>query len=343
MLTVRTWRVALPLLLLLTACGTATAPRHGTGSPTSPPTSQSPSAPRTLPPIAQSSPPYAVAVRTLTVTEPDRYTPARGFVPGHAGRTLLTTVWYPVAGPPAGPVGSDLPALRDKFPLLVFAHGFDTDPDTYAWLLRYLARAGFVVAAPLFPVEGAGLPGPPNEGDLPNQPGDVSAVLTAMLSAAAPGDWLAGAIDPSRVAVVGHSDGGETVAGMLLIRADRDPRVRAAVILGGQLPTWGPFRPLPVPVLLEQGGLDTINPPSNSQALWAALVPPKAYLDVFSATHLGPVTGPTPNGLVVAAVIVDFLRATLLRSRPAAAALLRDGDRPGVAQLTLRPADGVLW
>ena len=59
-------------------------------------------------------------------------------------RTLDTTVRYPATG--------------GSYPLIVFAHGFALTPVTYQALLSAWARAGYVVAAPWFPLEKANAP-----------------------------------------------------------------------------------------------------------------------------------------------------------------------------------------
>ncbi|HVB27059.1 MAG TPA: hypothetical protein VNE21_04000, partial [Mycobacteriales bacterium] len=283
---------------------------------------------RRSPPLA---PPFALGTRVVTVLDPTRGTPARGPTPAHSGRVLTTTVWYPVRGPASAGVVSDATPLAGAFPLIAFAHGFDVTPARYASLTEQLAGAGYVVAAPLFPISGAGLPGPPSEDDMANQPGDLSAVITAMLRAATPGGWLAGAVDPRRIALVGHSDGAETVAAMMVVPADRDPRVGAAVILAGQLPTWGGEpEPERIPILLEQGRDDTINPPYLSQDLFAALHPPKSYLDVFTGTHIEPVVGTSVDAVAVRASVVAFLDLTFHPTRSALRDLLRWADDPGV-------------
>ncbi len=58
----------------------------------------------------------------------------------------------------------------DRCPLIVFGHGFAVTPAYYWRLLRSWAQAGYVVAAPVFPLENQHAPGGPNEADLANQP-----------------------------------------------------------------------------------------------------------------------------------------------------------------------------
>jgi hypothetical protein len=61
---------------------------------------------------------------------------------------------------------------------VIFGHGFAVTPGIYTPLLQYWARAGYVVAAPIFPLGNANAPGGPNESDLVNQPRDMSFVIT---------------------------------------------------------------------------------------------------------------------------------------------------------------------
>ena len=74
------------------------------------------------------------------------------------------------------------PATRGPHPLIVFAHGFALTPATYSRLLRAWTQAGYVVAAPVFPLEDANAPGGPTESDLVNEPRDVSFVVTRLLA-----------------------------------------------------------------------------------------------------------------------------------------------------------------
>jgi hypothetical protein len=75
-------------------------------------------------------------------------------------RKLVIDVWWP---PTTGP-----------HPLILFAHGFALTPADYAPLLRAIASAGYVVAAPIFPLTNTNAPGGPDEADLANQSRDVS-------------------------------------------------------------------------------------------------------------------------------------------------------------------------
>ena len=81
------------------------------------------------------------------------------------------------------------------YPLVVFGHGFALTPHVYARLLDTWARSGYVVAAPVFPVENPNAPGGPDERDLVNQPGDMSFVVSQLTAPTSP---LHGIVDPKR-------------------------------------------------------------------------------------------------------------------------------------------------
>jgi alpha-beta hydrolase superfamily lysophospholipase len=133
------------------------------------------------------------------------------------------------------------PATHGPHPLIVFGHGFALTPGTYGHLLDAWAQAGYVVAAPLFPLGNADAPGGPDESDLANQPHDMSFVITRLLAQSGRAyGVLAGRINRSSVAIAGHSDGGVTALAVAYDRRSRDPRVRAAIVLSGAaLPGWG--------------------------------------------------------------------------------------------------------
>jgi predicted dienelactone hydrolase len=199
-------------------------------------------------------PPFAVAQRTVTFVDHSRTVRFPGRAP--APRRLVTIVRYPAGA--SGP-----------FPLIVFGHGFAVTPRPYAALLEAWARAGYVVAAPVFPLENARAPGGPNESDLVNQPRDMSFVISAMLGAGS----FAGLLDRHAIAVSGQSDGGETALAVAYDRLFVDRRVRAAAILSGaKIPGVGGFDfPAPSPPLLAtQGTADTINPPAFTHAFFDA-------------------------------------------------------------------------
>lgn len=188
-------------------------------------------------------------------------------------------------------------------PLVVFTHGFTLMPDTYSALLDAWARAGFVVAAPVFPGENAHARGGPNEADLVNEPTDIHVVITRLLQTSLP-------IDPSRIAVAGQSDGGVAALGAAYAQRLRDPRVDAAIVMSGAWPPGWHFRPGP-PLLAIQGTADPINPAANTRAYFALARAPKSLLLLRGAGHLPPYTTDTRVRTVVERATIAFLRRYL--------------------------------
>lgn len=213
-------------------------------------------------------------------------------------RRLRTYLWYPPRRDGTGP-----------FPLVVFGHGYATTPQLYRPLLRAWARAGYVVAAPLFPLENANAPGGPDESDLVNQPRDMSFVISRLLAASASTtNRLHGLLDPARVAVAGQSDGAETAFAVTYQRPYRDRRVRAAVILSGaELGSGVSLDPHAAPLLAVQGTADRINPPVYTRVLFRAVARPKFLLLLRHAGHLGPYSVPGARLAAVARVSIAFL------------------------------------
>jgi dienelactone hydrolase len=256
---------------------------------------------------------------------------------------LVTYVRYPALGASNRTDLRDAPAAQaaGPFPLIVFAHGFAVTPAPYARLLRSWARAGYVVAAPVFPLENANAPGGPDESDLVNQPTDVSYVITRLLVEDRAGTSpLAGLIDPRAVAVAGHSDGAETALAVAYSGEFRDPRVRAAVILSGaEMSGVGGFhfaRAGPA-LLAAQGTSDHTNEPRFTNAFFAAAHRPKFLLRLIGAGHLPPYTDEQPQLAIVERVTIAFLDSYVKHIPDALPRLIASGDVPGTARLLADP------
>jgi dienelactone hydrolase len=338
--------IAVALLVLVTTAvalsvalsgGGSSRPRHGAAGKALTSRTGVTSSPARRP--APSS--FAVGLRVLRLVDPSRtITLADG---GIRPRTLLTYVRYPAVGSPGASEAAGAPAARASgpFPLVVFGHGFDVTPSLYARLLHSWAQAGYVVAAPAFPLESPGAPGGADEADLPNQPGDIRFVISRVLAASRLGsDPLAGMVDPGAIAVTGHSDGGDTALAVAYDPRYRDPRVRAAVILSGaEIPAGGTFT-FPAagpPLLATQGTADTVNLPSLTQAFFEAAGRPKYLLRLLAAEHLPPYTEQQPQLGIVERVSLAFLDGYLKR-RPAQLRRLPSlGNVPGAASLLAAP------
>jgi dienelactone hydrolase len=251
-------------------------------------------------------------------------------------RPLITTIRYPALG---GPGGTDLAAASPDrgggpYPLIVFGHGYSVTAAPYRRLLRAWVRAGYVVAAPTFPLENANAPGGPNEDDLVNQPRDMSFVVSQLLAASrAPDGPLSGLIDPARIAVAGHSDGAETALAVAYDSRFSDRRIRAAVILSGARIPGGTLEPAPArPLLAVQGTADTINPEQQTQAFFRIAARPKFLLTLLGAGHLPPYTSQEPQLHVVERVTTAFFDFAL-KGAPLGP-LTAAGDVRGIARLT---------
>ncbi len=209
-------------------------------------------------------------------------------------RTLVTYVRYPGSriGEPERRCRRATGTFGRSIPLIVFGHGFAVTPALYARLLRAWARAGYVVAAPLFPLENANAPGGPDESDLPNQPPDMSVVISRMLAASeASSGPLSGLVATQEIAGAGQSDGGDSALPVAYDPRYRDSCVGAAMILSGaeipgigecQIKAGGP------PLLAVQGTADPISPPSATSQFYASAPVPKYRLDLLDASHLPP-------------------------------------------------------
>lgn len=282
---------------------------------------------------------YAVGLRVLRFVDTSRSIVLEG---RSEPRTLLTEIRYPAVGSSDATDVRDAPPARSDgpFPLIVFGHGFDMAPARYARLLQYWARAGYVVAAPAFPGENPAAPGGPNEADLVNQPGDMRFMISRMLAESAGSGPLAGLIDPKRIAVAGHSDGGDTALALAYDPRVRDSRVDAAIVLSGaEIPAEGEFT-FPTggpPLLATQGTADTINPPSATDTFFEAAHTPKYLLSLTGAEHLPPYTEPGPQLAIVERATHAFLDAYLLHKQGALAQLQTDGNIPERATLRADP------
>ncbi|MGC8510003.1 MAG: alpha/beta hydrolase family protein [Acidimicrobiales bacterium] len=312
----------------------ALAPASSPPTTTSAPPTTSTSAPSTTT-TTLPSPPFAVGTLSFTIVEPT--------TAGQAPRDLPTIVRYPATGSPGGP---DVPGASPRagpFPLVVFSQGFDISPEAYAGLLNAWAAAGYVVADPAYPYTSPGAPGGVIRTDIVHHPNDLRYVIATLLSdSARPGGILSDLIAPSRIGVIGQSDGGDVSLAAVANTCCRDAQIRAAVILSGAELSWfgGAYFTGPsVPLLVVQGTNDQVmNPVTCSVQLYNQAPEPKYYLSMIGQTHLSAYVPPGPARDEVARVTIDFLNAYLKHSPPALSAMTRAGDVAGLATITSAPS-----
>jgi pimeloyl-ACP methyl ester carboxylesterase len=245
-------------------------------------------------------PPYGVQSETITLDDPTRDTPARGDVAAVSGRVLSTIILRPEG-------------LSGPLPVIVFAHGWDSDPSMYTTLLDAWVSAGYAVAAPIFPDSSDTLPGTPVS-DFPDEARDLSFVITQLLAGKA-SPFIT--VDPHRIAAAGHSDGGTDVAMLALNPAYTDPRIKAYLSLSSQIPDgvdgpWG--TPVAGSLLVAVGTDDEYGLLPDSTQVFQAADMVKALLTVNGGDHLDTFEADTPQAAAVRAETVRFLQAALSSS-----------------------------
>jgi len=245
---------------------------------------------------------HSVATFQTTFVDTTRGTPALDAFPGSSTRVLPTTVWYPVD------------KQHGPYPLVMFAHGYGVTPSTYAALLSRIAQAGYVVVAPTYPILSGEPAGPSDTVGWDDLWPDTWFVTTKVLDLSASGSGTLGnLIDPQRIAVAGHSDGGYVAFGDGYQPFRLDPRVRAVVSYAASFADAGTYQPNGRPILHVHSDTDEYNPFDEAVA-WddANLQQPKTVMSLVDATHLAPYSDPgDPHFDTLAGVTIAFLDATL--------------------------------
>ncbi|HEU5306657.1 MAG TPA: hypothetical protein VFW97_04975 [Acidimicrobiia bacterium] len=257
---------------------------------------------------------YAVGTRTLTFVDSSRSTSPNGSFAGAPTRTLPTELWYPAEGDPGADPAPDATPDRGHgpYPLVLFAHGYDVTPDFYAPLLERWAAAGYVVAAPVFPIL-SGSDGGASHVDYEKTFGDASFVITQVLQLGG-GDPLAGMVDPHRIAAAGHSDGEVVSFGVGFLECCRDPRVRSVIAMAGDLSNANnpSVRDTGTPILHVMETNDEYDPyPHSIQWDRDNLTAPR-WMVTLNSSHVPPYTQPgDPAFELVSTITVAYLDGTL--------------------------------
>jgi predicted dienelactone hydrolase len=254
----------------------------------------------------------ATVTSSATYVDRTRPTVSRGRTIA-ATRTLTATIVRPTA---AG-----------SYPLVVFAHGYQLGPGSYQHLIGVLASAGYVVAAPSFPLADASVAGGNlDRGDIPNQSADLSFVIDQVLSGP-----LAASVDASHMGAVGHSDGADTVLDLGYHPQRRDPRVSAIAALSPDAmtsaTTGGP------PLLIVHGNRDGIVPFDNATTVFGQVPAHRFLVTLLGGDHLPPVQGVAPWAAVVERTVVDLLDLRVAGRTTGEDDLIADASVPGVASI----------
>ena len=308
-----------------------------------------------------SAPPFGVGLARCTFIDHSRSVlnyAKRPYRVASSSRVLVTEIRYPtnyLAGGPAEMAGAPPVPRSGGYPMVVFAHGYDVTPDTYAPLLDAWTRAGFVVVAPFFPDESpsavAAQHGANTEQDLANEPEDLAFVTDSVLQASAVETSICpiafGLADRSEIALAGHSDGAEAV-GMLAYDHGINPQginyaslrtglaYRAVIILSGAEDTYQSYateaaRP---DLLVVQSRADQCNQMREGVQLYDAIHQPnKWFLELLTAHHLPPFDDDDAAAFdVVSVTTVRFLQIAL--EGTASISLMTFGNaQPSVARM----------
>lgn len=143
-------------------------------------------------------------------------------------RPLHVSVWYPTETEgETAVVGENrafhgVPVLRDAAPvpgsrpLVLLSHGYGGSWRNLSWLAMDLAARGYVVAAPDHPGTTTFDRDPARAAMLWERPRDLRRIINGLAGDSS----LAGEIDMNRIAAIGHSLGGWTVAALAGARFD---------------------------------------------------------------------------------------------------------------------------
>lgn len=263
---------------------------------------------------------------TETFVDRSRPTPAGAAAPAQPARTLATTIYRPRG--------------KGPFPLIVFAHGSGGHPDKFTQLLRAWAKAGYVVAAPAFPLSNSTVAqNSKNDSDVANQPADMSFVLTQMLRKSRdPKHRLHGAIDRRHVGAAGLSLGGAATYLAVYDDCCRDRRFRAAMVLDGLRLGSALRLDGHAPLLIAHSDTDPRLPYALARAAYDAAAPPVWLVTLHGASHASQwENDPTPYDTVDERFTTDFWDATLKGKHAARARLQRDATVDGLSSIESRP------
>ena len=221
---------------------------------------------------------YGVGSAELTLIDDSRGTAENGSYPGAQSRTLITNLWFPDE------------AVEGGSPLVVYSHGFMSNREEGAYLAEALARQGYIVAAPDYPLSNGAAPGGPNPADVVNQPGDVTFIIDSLIGLSEQGadKPFHGSIDPTKIGVAGLSLGGLTSTLVGYHPRFRDERVRAVISIAGPagMFTRRFFLTSAAPLLMIGGTEDAVVDFATHAAIIPERAPQGTLLTIHGGTHI---------------------------------------------------------
>jgi dienelactone hydrolase len=262
---------------------------------------------QTTEPLLAAAAPFAVESFTETFVDETRPTDDPNGVRSAPTRTLVTDIYVPEVDAPA--------------PLIVHGHGINGHPNKFTELLTAWAEAGYVVAAPAFPVTNGEGPGEADFRDYLNQPADMSLVIDEVLRLSEEGHpVLGGRVDPQVIGVSGLSLGGITVAGVAFGGCCHDDRIDAAMIMDSLLLPFEDELPVleGMPLLWLHLTEDHITPYDAGLAGYEGAGTPKYLVTLIGEGHGQPYEDtPSPYDELVVTTTLAFWE-TYLRGDTAA-------------------------
>ena len=333
----RRWRVRLAAVTVAAGVFTAGA---GVAAPAITATAPSKARPPKVAAIGK----YAVGTRTETFVDSSR--PTENVAPN---RTLKTAIYYPAEGTPTNsPTPNAPPNTKDApYPLILFSHGLGARGVAYANVLNAWASAGYVVAAPDYPLSNTDAPGgaefgarhrrheePTCRRHVRDQPGHQ-----AQQAEAGPRR------DRRRQAHrrIGHSLGGITTYGLAYSGCCSDKRIRAAIPMSGIIGVVeGPesyFQGAATPLLAVHGNADGTVPYAADMNGFAKAKTPKYFLTFLGAGHVTPfLGGDNASAMALKQSTIDFFNRYVKGDKTALDKLRTDANVPGASSLEEHPA-----
>ncbi|SNY91155.1 Predicted dienelactone hydrolase [Cohaesibacter sp. ES.047] len=177
----------------------------------------------------------AALISFVTVAQADSVGFRTVGIGGEGPRPLNVSLWYPSADTGLKSKVGETPAFigvsvirhakpsAGAHPLVVLSHGYGGTWRNLSWLAEDLVSRGYAVAAPDHPGTTHFNRDPRQAAMLWERPHDLSRVIEALEE----DPKLAGAIDPQRVAAIGHSLGGWSVTALAGARFDPDLLAKA--------------------------------------------------------------------------------------------------------------------
>jgi dienelactone hydrolase len=287
---------------------------------------------------------YAVGVVNQTFVDSTRPTGENGSAPAQPSRTLKTAIYYPTQGRPTDKPAENAPPDKKhgRYPLVLFSHGIYARGVYYEDVLKTWASAGYVVAAPDYPLSNREAVGGTDfaraVGDTKNQTADASFVISEVIN----DKNLGGIIDAKRIGVSGHSLGGITTYGVAFSACCRDQRVKAALPMSGFAGIVEPIEQYawnsPTALLSLHGNADGTVPYVSDVNTFAWAKPPKFLLTFQGAGHVVPfLGGDDAQAVALKQATVDFLNRYLKDDQTALDRLRAHANVPGATSLQEQP------